>query len=111
MSIGLIGKKVGMTQIYTEEGNVIPVTVIKVGPCLVVEKKTSEKHGYNALKIGFDEISEDNITKPASGVFKKKNIKPQRYIKEFRVAEGDYEEGTRPICSAKASIDAAGRQY
>jgi len=93
--VGLIGKKLGMTQIFGEEGRVIPVTVIKAGPCVVVQKKTEEKDGYSAVQLGFEEIKEKNVTKPLLGHFKKHGVKPQRILREFRwenldeVKEGD----------------------
>ncbi len=92
MGLGLIGKKLGMSQIFDEHGNVVPVTVIKAGPCYVVQKKTAEKEGYNALQIGFDEVIKvQRINKPETGHFKKANITPTRLLREFRVAPEDIE--------------------
>ncbi len=93
MSIGLIGEKIGMTRIFCDDGTVIPVTVIKAGPCPVVEKKTIEKHGYTALKLGYREVKEGKMSLPAEGVFKKKNLAPCRYVHEFRCDESSVEEG------------------
>lgn len=84
MTLGLIGRKLGMTQIYDEEGNAIPVTVLQIGPCVVVDKKTNEKNGYTALQLGYEEVSERKLNKPQLGVFLKRNLKPMRYLKEFR---------------------------
>ena len=86
MALGLLGKKLGMSQIFDEHGNIIPVTIIKAGPCGVVQKKTSEQEGYDALQIGFEEITKTNKTnKPLSGHFKKSNVAPTAMLKEFRV--------------------------
>ena len=81
---GLIGKKIGMTQIFDENGNAIPVTIIKVGPCLVVQKKNEEKDGYKAVQLGFvEEKPVKRINKPLEGHFKKANVQPTRKLKEF----------------------------
>jgi large subunit ribosomal protein L3 len=87
MTLGLIGQKIGMTQIFTEEGVVFPVTVIAAGPCTVVAKKTVEKHGYNALQLGFGSQKESRISLPLKGQFKKANVAPCRTLKEFRVED------------------------
>lgn len=92
MGLGLIGKKLGMSQIFDEHGNVVPVTVIKAGPCYVVQKKTAEKEGYNALQIGFDEVIKvQRINKPDAGHFKKANVTPTRLLRELRVTPEDIE--------------------
>lgn len=83
--IGLIGKKIGMTQIFDENGNVIPVTVIQAGPCRVIHRKEKAKHGYDAVQLGFEEIDEKKVSKPMMGHFKKHNSPPYRYLKEFRL--------------------------
>jgi len=84
---GILGKKIGMTQIFTEDGQSIPVTVIQAGPCPVIDIKTPERDGYEAVKIAFEEIrKEKNVTKPLLGIFKKAGIRPHRIIKEFRMA-------------------------
>ncbi|MCA1927533.1 MAG: 50S ribosomal protein L3 [Calditerrivibrio sp.] len=86
----LIGRKIGMTQIFTSEGNVIPVTVVQAGPCLVTQKKTTEKDGYNALQLGFDKILKSNhINKPMGGHFKKHGVDAYKTLKEFRVENAD----------------------
>jgi large subunit ribosomal protein L3 len=81
--IGILGRKLGMTQIYTEDGKAFPVTVIEAGPCCVVQVKTKDKDGYEAVKICFLEVNERRLNKPLSGVFKKAGIKPYRILKEF----------------------------
>lgn len=85
MNKAIIGKKVGMTQVFTAEGKVIPVTVVEAGPCPVVQIKTMDRDGYVALKIGYQEVAEKELNKPELGLFKKAGIKPQRYLKEFRL--------------------------
>ena len=87
MNKAIIGRKVGMTQIFTPEGKVIPVTVVEAGPCPVVQIKTVEKDGYAALKLGFDETSEKRVNKPELGQFKKAGVKPQKVLKEFRLSD------------------------
>jgi len=86
MAAGLIGRKIGMTQIFTEEGKVIPATVIEAGPCIVIQKKSQEKDGYSALQLGFDK-KEKNIIKPEAGHFKHANKGVFKKLKEFRVTE------------------------
>ena len=89
MQKGIIGKKVGMTQIFDEKGNVVPVTVIEAGPCVVVQKKTVENDGYAAVQIGFGDISVKNVTKPLKGHFEKSDVAPKRTLREFRLADCD----------------------
>lgn len=92
MALGLIGKKLGMSQIFDEHGNVIPVTVIKAGPCYVVQKKSAEKEGYNAVQIGFDEVIKvQRVNKPEAGHFKKADLTPTRVLKEFKATPEDLE--------------------
>ena len=94
MNKAIIGRKVGMTQIFTPEGKVIPVTVVEAGPCPVVQIKTVEKDGYAALKLGFDETSEKRLNKPELGQFKKAGVKPQKVLKELRLSDlSSYEVG------------------
>lgn len=95
MAKGIIGKKIGMTQIFSENGAVIPVTVVQAGPCVVVQKKTVESDGYNAIQIGFEEIlSENKVNKPMAGHFKKANVKPMKYLREIRIDSiDDYNVG------------------
>jgi large subunit ribosomal protein L3 len=85
MGIGLLGKKLGMTQVFDEHGSAIPVTVIKAGPCKVVQVKSEDKEKYHALQIGFDELRKVNrVNKPLAGHFKKANVAPMAYVKEFK---------------------------
>ncbi|HVN95441.1 MAG TPA: 50S ribosomal protein L3 [Syntrophorhabdaceae bacterium] len=92
MGLGLIGKKLGMSQIFDEHGNIIPVTVIQAGPCTVIQKKSVLKEGYNAVQLGFEEVVKtQRLNKPLLGHFKKTNMKPTAVLKEFRVTEADLE--------------------
>lgn len=86
---GLIGQKLGMTNVYDVSGDLIPTTVIKAGPCKIVSIRTVEKDGYNALQLGFGERKEKNIKKPVLGQFKKKEISPSRILKEVRIDSVD----------------------
>ena len=91
----IIGKKLGMTQLFSADGKVIPVTVVEAGPCPIVQIKTVEKDGYSAVKLGFVETAEKNLSKPALGQFKKANVKPQKELREFRVDDtADYTVGS-----------------
>ena len=81
----IIGKKVGMTQIFDESGKVIPVTVIEAGPCVVTQKKTTENDGYNAVQLGFQEVKESKLSKPELGHLKKAGVAPMKTLKEFRL--------------------------
>ena len=87
MNKAIIGRKAGMTQVFTADGKVIPVTVIEAGPCPVVQIKTVEKDGYAALKLGFDKTSEKALTKPQLGQFKKAGVEPCKVLKEFRLSD------------------------
>ena len=89
MQKGLIGKKIGMTQFFDEKGNVIPVTVLEVGPCAVVQKKTEEKDGYNALQLGYGDIKVARVNKPMKGHFAKADVAPKKVLKEFRLDDTD----------------------
>jgi large subunit ribosomal protein L3 len=80
---GILGKKLGMTQIFTEDGKICPVTVVEAGPCCVICVKTLDNNGYNAAQIGFVETEEKKLTKPMAGVFKRTGVKPYRILKEF----------------------------
>ncbi len=103
MGIGLIGKKLGMTQVFGENGSVIPVTVVKTGPCFVVQKKTVEKDGYDALQVGFEEITKTaRVNKPRMGHFKKSNLPPMARLREFRV---DSTEIGAYVAGAEIPID------
>ncbi|HHV28258.1 50S ribosomal protein L3 [Acetivibrio mesophilus] len=85
----MLGKKVGMTQIFNEDGLLIPVTVIEAGPITVIQKKNPETDGYNSLKVGFGDVKEKRLNKPQKGLFSKLDIAPKKYIREFRVDEPD----------------------
>ena len=85
----ILGKKVGMTQVFDENGIVIPVTVIQAGPCAVVQKKTVENDGYTAVRLGYEEVPEKRVNKPENGVFTKVNVTPRRYLREFRTDDVD----------------------
>ena len=85
MNKGIIGKKIGMTQIFDEIGNVIPVTVIQAGPCVVAQKKTVETDGYNAVQLGFDDVKEKHLNKPEKGHFEKAGVAFKKHLKEFRL--------------------------
>ena len=87
MSVGLLGNKIGMTQIFDESGNIIPVTILKVGPCFVTQVKTKAKDGYNSIQIGYGNISSKSLTQPELGHLQKSNIQPLKYLKEFHVNE------------------------
>lgn len=89
MNKAIIGRKVGMTQIFAQDGTVVPVTVVEAGPCPVVQVKTVENDGYAALKLGFIETSEKALTKPELGQFKKAGVKPHKVLKEIRVANAE----------------------
>ena len=89
MEKAIIGKKVGMTQIFDEAGKVIPVTVIEAGPCTVVQKKTEEKDGYNAVQLGYEDVAEKKLTKPELGHLKKAGEARKRTLKEFKLANCD----------------------
>lgn len=94
MKKAILGKKLGMTQIFTPDGLVIPVTVVEAGPCYVVQKKTNEKDGYEALVVAFDQTKENRLNKPQLGVLKKANVAPSKILREFRFENtADYEIG------------------
>ncbi|MEJ8552973.1 50S ribosomal protein L3 [Tepidibacter sp. Z1-5] len=82
---GLLGKKIGMTQIFTEEGNVIPVTVIEAGPIVITQIKNVENDGYNAIQVGFGDVKEKSLNKPQKGQFEKAGVSFRKHLKEFRV--------------------------
>jgi len=85
VAAGLIGNKIGMTQIFDESGNIIPVTILKVGPCVVTQVKTKSKDGYDAIQVGYGNVSSKALTQPELGHLQKSNIQPLKYLKEFRV--------------------------
>ena len=85
MKKGIIGKKLGMTQIFADNGAVIPVTVIEAGPCVVTQKKTTEKDGYEAIQVGYEDVSAKHVNKPAKGHFEKAGVQAKKHLKEFRL--------------------------
>ena len=89
MKKGLIGKKIGMTQIFDEEGNVIPVTVVEAGPCTVTQIKTVENDGYQAVQVGFGDVKVSRVNKPMKGHFDKADVAPKKTLKEFRLENID----------------------
>ncbi len=89
MQKGIIGKKVGMTQIFDEKGNAVAVTVIEAGPCVVVQKKTEENDGYTAVQLGFGEVSANKVNKPMKGHFDKADVAPKKALREFRFENCD----------------------
>ncbi len=94
MNKAIIGKKLGMTQIFSADGKVIPVTVVEAGPCPVVQIKTAEKDGYAAVKVGFGKVEEKDLNKPDNGQFKKAGVEPQKVLKEFKFDDcGKYAVG------------------
>ena len=94
MNKAIIGKKLGMTQIFSADGKVIPVTVVEAGPCPVVQIKTTEKDGYAAVKVGFGKVEEKDLNKPDNGQFKKAGVEPRKVLKEFKFDDcGKYAVG------------------
>jgi large subunit ribosomal protein L3 len=105
MKKAILGRKIGMTQIFDENGKQIPVTVLEAGPCVVVQKKTIENDGYNAIQVGFVDAKDKHTNKPMKGHFEKANVAPKRRLKEFRLEDiSAYEVGSE----IKADIFAAG---
>ena len=105
MKKAIIGKKVGMTQIFDESGRVIPVTVIEAGPCVVTQKKTTEKEGYNAVQLGFEDVKESKLSKPEAGHLKAAEVELKKTLKEFKL-EGAAEMNVGDVI--KADVFAAG---
>ena len=87
MKKAIIGKKVGMTQIFDETGKVIPVTVVEAGPCVVTQKKTTETDGYEAVQLGFEDVKESKLTKPEAGHLKKAGVEAKKHLKEFKLED------------------------
>ena len=102
--IGLIEKKIGMTQVFDSDGKVVPVTVIKAGPCKVICKRTEAENGYEALQLGFEEIPERKVSKPMQGHFKKYNCSYYRYVREFRPTHGQNIDSVQIGDELKADI-------
>jgi len=105
MNKALIGKKVGMTQVFDETGKVIPVTVIEAGPCVVAQVKTTETDGYDAVQLGFGDVKESKLTKPEKGHFAKANVANKKHLREFKL---DSLEGITVGTELKADVFAAG---
>ena len=105
MKKGIIGKKVGMTQIFDEKGNVIPVTVIEAGPCVVAQVKTVETDGYSAVQLGFGDVKEKKMNKPEKGHFAKANVANKKHLREFKL---DDAQNVKVGDELKADIFAAG---
>ncbi len=102
----ILGRKIGMTSVFTEDGRSVPVTVIAAGPCTVVERRTREQHGYDAVALGFESVKKRRVTRPLAGHFKKNNVEPVRFVREFRdgidgveagqsITVADFEAGDR----------------
>ena len=102
---GIIGRKLGMTRVFAEDGTAVPVTVIEAGPCVVTRVKTKESDGYEAVQLGFDRVRRKRVTKPVAGQFEKRGLAPRKELREFRVSDpGSYEVGQE----VKVDIFAAG---
>ncbi len=105
MEKGIIGRKIGMTQMFTENGNVVPVTVVEAGPCTVVQKKTADNDGYNAVQLGFEDIREKLVVKPLKGHYDKAEVAYKRVLKEFKL---DNSESMNVGDVIKADVFASG---
>ena len=108
---GLLGKKIGMTAVFSAGGKNVPCTVIEVGPCVVTQVKTEEKDGYAALQLGFQEKTEKHTNKPEAGHFKKAGVNPQRHLAEFKGFDGEYKLGdtiTVDLFSDASFVDVIG---
>lgn len=111
MKKAILGRKVGMTQIFDEKGKAIPVTVVEAGPCTVVQVKTKDADGYEAIQLGFGEIKDKKLTKPAKGHFTKANVTPVKHLREFRLEEISYNVGDEikaDIFTAGEAVDVTG---
>ena len=105
MKKAIIAKKIGMTQVFTENGALVPVTVLEAGPCVVIQKKTMENDGYEAIQVGFADAKEKKVTKPMKGHFTKAGVAAKKYVKEFKLEDAaNYEVGAE----IKADVFAAG---
>ena len=107
MQKGIIGKKIGMTQVFDENGNVIPVTVVEAGPCTVIQKKTAQNDGYSAVQMGYGDVSLKHVNKPQKGHFDKADLAPKRTLREFRFENAE-EMNVGDII--KADVFAAGER-
>jgi len=108
----VLGRKIGMTQVFTEQGDVVPVTVLESGNMVVVQKKTEEKDGYNAIQVGFGETKIKNVIKPKKGHFDKSKVEPKRFLRELKVDNiDDYEVGQKigvDVFKAGEKVDVSG---
>jgi large subunit ribosomal protein L3 len=104
---GLIGRKVGMTQVFGDDGSHIPVTIVEAGPCTVIGLRTRDEHGYDALQLGF-EPRKKNVSKPAAGVFKKVNVTPMRFVREVRLEKPEQVQGYQVGQALTAEVFAPG---
>ncbi len=94
MTVGLLGKKIGMTRVFADDGRAVPVTVVQAGPCTIVQRKTVERDGYDAVQVGFERRSRRRTNNPMAGHFESRGLTPLRHLAEFRIApEDEYEEG------------------
>ena len=105
MEKAILGKKVGMTQLFSEKGEAVPVTVVKAGPVTVVQLKTVDKDGYSAVKVAFEDIEKRKVNKPDMGQFKKAGCSPKRYLRELKLDKTDYEIGSEIKCDMFAQGD------
>lgn len=94
MKAAILGKKLGMTSLYTDKGEQVPCTIVLAGPCPVIMKRTSEIDGYKSIQVGFGEIEDRKVNKPIKGHFKKSGVQPTKWLKEFRGLESEFEIGT-----------------
>lgn len=111
MKKAILGKKIGMTQIFDENGRAIPVTVVEAGPCTVVQIKTKDSDGYEAVQLGFGEIKEKKLIRPIKGHFTKANVTPKKHLREFRLEEISYKVGDEikaDIFTAGETVDVTG---
>jgi large subunit ribosomal protein L3 len=111
MKKAILGTKLGMTQIFAEDGKVIPVTVVKAGPCAVVQTKTVETDGYESVVVGFGDVKEKSLNKPMKGIFAKANVAPKKYLREFRFEEATLAVGDEikaDIFEAGEKVDVSG---
>ena len=113
MSVGLLGNKIGMTQIFDETGNIIPVTILKVGPCVITQIKTEAKDGYDSIQVGYSNVSSKLLTQPELGHLQKSSIQPLKYLKEFRInSNHEFEVGqtlTVDLLSLGQLVDIKGK--
>lgn len=108
MPKGILGRKIGMTQIFDETGHAVPVTVVEAGPCVVVQKRTAERDGYTALQLGFGEVKEKRLNKPEKGHFRAAGVQPARYLQEVRVRDGEDFAGLEVGQEIRADVFSAG---